>query len=171
MDAIDLLSQLGEVDDELIEDVNNAKPIPAIIKRILPITGGLVAAAVLVITIFQTGLVYRIFPVSGNCPVPTSSMTPTGSGTAQASIMVHGEIYEWEKMYNQKINIEIPEEWLKYGDIVRVNGEEPQNDCEFVSDFEASGEIYINPENDTEIYLLLNTGWFSKRFVVFKKSN
>lgn len=81
------------------------------------------------------------------------------------TVMVNDHLYEWRK--GAAIIKELPEDVVLYGDIIHVEGNAPQNNCEFVSTFDATGEIYTDENNSNLLYLKITTEWLENTFVIF----
>ena len=99
-----------------------------------------------------------------------STRPPKGGGTLPGdmevypTVMVDGKLYEWRK--GRAICETVPEDLVYYGRVIHVEGKRPQNDCEFVSTFDISGDIYICP-SDGCVYICVTTDWMEDTFVVF----
>lgn len=95
---------------------------------------------------------------------------PKGGGTLPGdmevypTVMVDGKLYEWRK--GSAIRYAIPEDCVYYGRVIHVEGKRPKNDCEFVSTFDVSGDIYTCP-SDGCVYICVTTDWMEDTFVVF----
>lgn len=83
-----------------------------------------------------------------------------GTGIYPA-VMVDGHFYKWRYLHGR------PKDSIYYGEIVHVDGKTPTKDCEFVSAFPVSGQIYIVPGNSERVYVYLTTEWMENQNVVF----
>jgi hypothetical protein len=103
--------------------------------------------------------------------IQTQQDNSTGPGTLPGAdeiyptIMVEGNLYEWRK--GAAISSELPDDCVYYGELIHVEGETPNNNNEFVSEFSVSGQIYTVPQTDTVVYLCLTTDWLENTVVVF----
>ena len=94
-----------------------------------------------------------------------------GAGTLRGdteiypTVMVNGQLYEWRK--GEAMCNELPNDSTYYGEITHIDGESPTKDCEFVSIFLVSGQIYTVSENGDYVYLCLTTDWLNETVVVF----
>lgn len=95
----------------------------------------------------------------------------SGAGTLMGdtgiypTVMVDGRLYEWRK--GPALCNGLPNDSVYYGEIIHVEGETPGNDCEFVSVFSVSGQIYTIVEDDEFICLCLTTDWLNETVVIF----
>ena len=94
-----------------------------------------------------------------------SAGTLMGDTEIYPTVMVNGRLYEWRK-YMALCN-GLPNDSIYYGEIAHVEGETPENDCEFVSVFSVSGQIYTIVENDEFVCLCLTTDWLNEAVVIF----
>ena len=88
-----------------------------------------------------------------------------GDSEIYPTVMVDGRLYEWRR-YMALCN-GLPNDCIYYGEIIHVEGETPGNDCEFVSAFPVSGQIYTILENDEFLCLSLTTNWLKEAVVAF----
>jgi len=96
---------------------------------------------------------------------PYAEGTLIGAEEIYPTVMVSGQLYEWRK--GSAIRSELPNNSVYYGDIAHVAGQTPMNDCEFVSVFSVSGQIYTVSEANNCVYLCLTTEWMNNTIVVF----
>lgn len=94
-----------------------------------------------------------------------SEGTLPGALEIYPTVMVNNHLYEWRK--GAAIAKELPDDTVLYGDITHVEGNAPQNDCEFVSTFDVTGEIYIIENNSNLVYLKITTEWLEDTIVIF----
>ena len=80
-------------------------------------------------------------------PHESSAGTLMGDTEIYPTVMVDGRLYEWRK--GRALCNELP------------------NDCEFVSVFSVSGQIYTIVENDEFVCLRLTTDWLNEAAVIF----
>lgn len=96
----------------------------------------------------------------------------TGWTNIFPTVKVNGQLYRW-KMALALIE-DFPESTVYYGDVKYVYGKTPRKDCEFMSVFMVSGEIYTVPDNDEYVYLRLTTDltpeWLNETVVIFELS-
>ena len=91
--------------------------------------------------------------------------TLMGADEIYPTVMVQGNLYEWRR--GAAICDELPKECVYYGEITHVEGQTPIKDCEFVSVFSVSGQIYTISENGACVYLCLTTDWMDDTIVIF----
>ncbi|MBR4725053.1 MAG: hypothetical protein IK071_04640 [Lachnospiraceae bacterium] len=87
-----------------------------------------------------------------------------GNSGIYPTVMVNGKLYEWH--WGIALCI-LPKDSVYYGEINHIDGKSPSKDCEFVSYFPVSGQIYTISENSDCVYLLLTTDWMENQAVVF----
>ncbi|MCR5206582.1 MAG: hypothetical protein K6E47_16255 [Lachnospiraceae bacterium] len=90
--------------------------------------------------------------------------TLLGASEIYPSVMVEGHAYEWRR---GRAIVGFPKDCVYYGEINHISGKKPNENCEFVSVFSVSGQIYTIPENADCVYLRLTTEWMEDRTVVF----
>ena len=99
------------------------------------------------------------------------NLNNNGTGTLMGdteiypTVMVNGQLYEWRK--GVAICDELPNDSVYYGEVTHIDEETPTKDCEFVSAFSVSGQIYTVLENENCVYLCLSTDWLNETIVVF----
>lgn len=91
--------------------------------------------------------------------------TLPGASKIYPTVMVDGRLYEWRK--GVAISYVQPTDSIYYGEVNHVDGNSPTKDCEFVSVFSVSGQIYVISENDNYVYLRLTTDWLDDVGVYF----
>ena len=105
---------------------------------------------------------YKVSPYVGGALTGMSKIYPT--------VKVNGQYYRWK----MTTILEPPENSAYYGDVKYVYGKNPRKDCEFMSVFVVSGEIYTVPDNDEYVYLRLTTDltpeWLNETVVIFELS-
>lgn len=95
------------------------------------------------------------------------------------TVLVDGEIYQW-RMGRAVMNEDVeghstydPQEFLQdmecYGEIIKGSGDHPEQDRELVCVFDASGSIYLDPNDEKVIYLWLTTDWFEDGVIAFDR--
>lgn len=99
---------------------------------------------------------------------PVVGVSPLTGGTdIYPTVMVEGQRYRWKSVPLE----DVPDDGVYYGDVTYVYGETPKKDCEFMSVFMVSGQIYTIPGNDESVYLRLTTdltpGWLNETVVIF----
>ena len=90
--------------------------------------------------------------------------TLLGASEIYPTVMVEGHAYEWRR---GRAIVGFPKDCVYYGEINHISGKKPTENCEFVSVFSVSGQIYTIPENADCVYLRLTTEWMEDRTVVF----
>lgn len=85
-----------------------------------------------------------------------------GEELVSAAVMVSGIIYEWDAECDA-----LPENAVLYGEIVCVDASVPENDCELVSEFDVTGEIYTSDSDDGAVYLVVTTNWLEETVIRF----
>ena len=92
----------------------------------------------------------------------------TGWTDIYPTVKVNGQLYQWKRLLIE----DFPENAVHHGDVKYVYGKTPRKDCEFMSVFVVSGEIYTVPDNDEWIYLRLTTDlspdWLNETVVIFE---
>ena len=101
---------------------------------------------------------------------PVVGISPLTGGTdIYPTVMVDGKLYEWRK--GRAICETVPDDGVYYGEVSYVYGKTPTKDCEFMSVFMVSGQIYTIPGNDELVYLRLTTDlspdWLNEKVVIF----
>ena len=91
--------------------------------------------------------------------------TLLGASKIYPTVMVDGRLYEWRR--GVAISNVQPTDSIYYGEVNHVDGNSPTKDCEFVSVFSVSGQIYVISENDNYVYLRLTTDWLDDVGVYF----
>lgn len=91
--------------------------------------------------------------------------TLIGDTEIYPTVMVNGQLYEWRK--GAAICDGLPNDCVYYGELTHIDGKTPIKDCEFVSVFSVSGQIYTISENNDCVYLCLTTDWLNETVVVF----
>lgn len=154
----ELFNVIGEMDEQKVAAagmaMNKKKSRPVWLKW-----GAMVACLCLVVGLTIPTILNTVNPNEG------SAGTLMGDTEIYPTIMVDGQLYEWRK--GAAICNELPNDSVYYGELTHVEGETPRNDCEFVSVFSVSGQIYTISENDKCVYLCLTTDWLNETFVVF----
>ena len=68
-----------------------------------------------------------------------------------------------------------PNEFLKdmvlYGEIIKGRGNHPEQDRELVCVFDASGKIYLDPNDENVVYLWITTDWLEDGVIAFDRVN
>ena len=99
-------------------------------------------------------------PVVGKSPL-------TGGTDIYPTVMVEGQRYKWKTTSLE----DVPDDGVYYGEVSYVYGKTPTKDCEFMSVFMVSGQIYTIPGNDELVYLRLTTDlspdWLNEEVVIF----
>ncbi len=158
------------MNDEYKDNQKTTKTRYAFLKKLIPAMAGILLIAIIAIVVGNTfphfNILTNILPHSGGPLLP-------GADKIYPTICVNGNLYEWTRMYAydwQEPQKEALKEWEYVGKLIHVDGKKPQNDCEFVSKFSATGDIYIDPKSDANIYVLIKTDWVDQEFVVFSKA-
>lgn len=154
MKSHELLDVIGEAQDSYLLDAKAPK------KKSTPVWVKWTAMAACIAIVIAFPMVWNLFNHSGG-----STGTLPGDIKIYPTVMVDGQLYEWRKgnaIYNQ-----LPSDCVYYGEISHVKGDTPLNDCEFVSTFSVSGQIYTCQESDKNIYLCLTTDWLNEVVVAF----
>lgn len=163
MTGFEFIENVSFVDDSIIFEAENwvrSKP-----HKIRYAVSAAVAAACLCLTI---GLAVN-YSKERNPPIeddkPQIEGVLPGSEEIYPTIMVDGTLYEW--LLGKALIDELPVGSTYYGKINHTNATTPENDCEFVSVFPASGRIFVDP-NKNLVYLELTTDWLEKQLVIFE---
>ena len=107
-----------------------------------------------------------------------------GEHTLYPKIAVNGEIYWWYKGENKwmlrhvfwkwkkpGVVSELPEDCVWYGEIKHVPGNKPTDDCEMVSIFPASGQIYVFPDDPSVCFVVITALALDREIVPFYYEN
>ena len=99
---------------------------------------------------------------------PVVGISPLTGGTdIYPTVMVEGQRYKWKTTSLE----DVPDDGVYYGEVSYVYGKTPTKDCEFMSVFMVSGQIYTIPGNDELVYLRLTTDlspdWLNEKVVIF----
>ena len=107
--------------------------------------------------------------------------TLPGADEIYPTILVDGECYQWRRgravMNEDAANHTDydPNDFLKdmvlYGEIIKGDGDHPELDRELVCAFDASGFIYLDPNDENVVYLWLATDWFEDSVIAFDRVN
>lgn len=162
MTGLEFMGKINYVDDDLIFEAENWVRSKA--RKISYMVGVGILAACLCLTI---GL--KINHTQGKDQLieknePYGCIIP-GGNKIYPTIMVDGTLYEWH--FGVGLVDELPAGSTYYGKIKHTDETTPQKDREFVSVFDASGRIFIDPDENL-IYLELTTDWLEKQLVVFE---
>ena len=87
-----------------------------------------------------------------------------GDSDIYPTVMVDGRLYEWRR--GRALHM-IPQDGEYYGEIIHADVKTPTKDCEFVSYFSVSGQIFTVPENSDSVYLRLTTDWMEDQGIIF----
>ena len=88
---------------------------------------------------------------------------PYGAGEIYPTVKVRGKLYEWHKgaaIYNR-----IPDGYIYYNEINHISGKVPVSECDFVSAFDATGQIYISGKEDA-VYIRMDADWLKSTVIV-----
>ena len=94
-----------------------------------------------------------------------SGGTLMGADEIYPTVMVDGKLYEWRR--GAAICDSLPDGSVYYGEVTHSAVQTPSENCEFVSVFPVSGQIYTVPDDGECVYLLLTSVWMSETVVVF----
>ena len=151
-----LLNVIGKIDDDLISGaVSNTKTK----KKTAWLKWGAMAACLCLVAVGV--MTWK----SVNTQPDNSAGTLMGADEIYPSVMVEEQLYEWRR--GVAICNELPNNCVYYGELTHVEGQTPTNNCEFVSVFSVSGQIYTLSENSDCVYICLTTEWMDKTVVVF----
>ena len=156
MKSHELLEVIGEAQDSYLLDAKapKKKSTPVWVKWVA------MAACLCLIVSFAIPTILDVLN-----PNKEGAGTLVGDTEIYPTVMVEGHLYEWRKgvaLCNQ-----LPNNSVYYGDITHIDGETPTKDCEFVSVFQVSGQIFTVSENNGCVYLCLTTDWLTETVVVF----
>ena len=103
------------------------------------------------------------------CGSGSESGGPTlpGSDEIYPAVMVEGSLYEWRR--GAAVLDKLPDSAEYVADIKHSGERTPAENDEFVSVFDAAGEIYAEPDDDALVYLLLSTDWMQEKAVIFDR--
>lgn len=162
MTGLEFMESINYVDDDLVFEAENWVRSNASKKRYM--FGAAIVAACLYLTIglstnyAQWGNHLAEKDELNGCLIP-------GGNEIYPTIMVDDILYEWR--FGVALIDELPVGSIYYGRIKHTNGTTPENNCELVSVFSASGRIFVDPNKDL-IYLELSTDWLEKQLVIFE---
>ena len=152
----DFAEVLGDINENYIQEAETIKRSK---KPVWPKWGAMAACLCLVIGLTMPTVLNMLNPKDD------SAGTLMGDTEIYPTVMVDGQLYEWRK--GAAIRAELPNNSAYYGEVTHVEGKTPRNNCEFVSVFSVSGQIYTISENDECVYLCLTTDWLNETVVVF----
>ncbi len=162
MTGIGIIESINYVDDDLIFEVENW--VRSKERKIGYMVGAGILAACLCLTIGLTVNSAKERNNSIESNVINGSTLP-GADEIYPTIMVNSTLYEWR--FGVALVNELPIGSTYYGEIKHTNGTTPENDCELVCTFAASGRIFTDPGEDI-IYLELTTSWLEKQLIIFE---
>ena len=91
------------------------------------------------------------------------------------SVMINNKIFIWKEMVNHKdefgnivISQELPQGYTYLADLEHIDGDKLYQNYQFISEFDISGKIYINPSTPDLACLCVTTSWLQDAFVYFK---
>ena len=94
-----------------------------------------------------------------------SAGTLPGAAEIYPAVMVENRLYEWRR--GAAIAQTLPQDSVYYGEIRHAGGKTPNGNGEFVSTFDAAGQIYTRPDDPNSVYLVLTTDWMKETVVAF----
>lgn len=162
MTGIGFMESINYVDDDLIFEAENW--VRSKSRKICYTVGAGILAACLCLAIGLTVNSAQNRNNSIESNVIGGSTLP-GADEIYPTIMVNGTLYEWR--FGVALVDELPIGSTYYGKINHTNGTVPENDCELVCTFAASGRIFTDPGEDI-IYLELTTSWLEKQLIIFE---
>lgn len=163
MTGLDFIESVNYVDDSLIFEAENWVRSKA--RKISYMFGAGILAACLCLTIGLTANYAKERNHTTESDDPINGWTIPGADKIYPTVMVDGTLYEW--LLGIAIIDELPVGSTYYGKINHSDAATPENDCEFVSVFPASGRIFVDPDKDL-VYLELTTDWLEKQLVIFE---
>ncbi len=103
------------------------------------------------------------------CKQDSVSGGPTlpGADEIYPTVMVEEELYEWR--HGKAILEKLPDNSTHYASIEHSDKEIPSENNEFVSTFDATGDIYTIPNDNSCVYLRISTDWMEESVVIFDK--
>lgn len=81
------------------------------------------------------------------------------------TVLVNGKMYEWKQ--NDAVVDSLPADCIYCGKINHIGSNTPENNCDFVSDFFAVGEVYIDSSIDL-VYIKIKTDWLDGCIAIFE---
>ncbi len=82
--------------------------------------------------------------------------------------MVNGQIYTWTYMAGPGFAVPIPIDLVYLAEFEHIEGETLTEDYQLIADFEITGEIYVDPNDEEDyLYLLVTTDWLDEAYVLF----
>ena len=100
-----------------------------------------------------------------SAPHEDGAGTLMGDTEIYPTVMVKGRLNEWRR--GTALCNGLPNDSIYYGETIHVEGDTPENDCEFVSAFSVSGQIYTIVEDDEFVCLCLTTDWLNEAVLIF----
>ena len=152
----ELYEVIGEIDEKYIKDAHSTVKMKS---YLVWIKRGAVAACLCL----AIGLAILIKMNKQNADDVAGTLM--GASEIYPTVMVNGNLYEWRR--GRAICSDVPSDSIYYGDIIHVGGQIPAKDCEFVSAFTVSGQIYTISGKSDCVYLRLSTDWMNDKIVVF----
>lgn len=89
--------------------------------------------------------------------------TLPGATEITPAVMVNGKIYAWDGMADGGI----PDGYIYVSELTHVEGTVLSEDGQFISTFDARGQIYTHPDRPDQVYIQITTDWLDEEFVKF----
>ena len=110
--------------------------------------------------------------LGSGCIKPPSSWY---GGEIYPSVMINNSVFTWKQLVVEEDEFGIPlkSEYLPEGytylaDIEHIEGDKLYQNYQFISEFDISGKIYINPSTPDLACLCVTTSWLQDTFVYFE---
>lgn len=173
MNGTEFLENINYLDDDLISGAENWV-YPHVHKKRY-IIGAAALTACLCLTVGLTVNYYKTRNIPSESGVSLVKDSDPGLNGGDGvlpgmneiypTIMVNGTLYEWR--FGVAVIDEMPAGSAYYGKIRHIDKKTPEKDREMVSVFDASGGIFIDPDQDL-VYLELTTDWLTKQLIIFE---
>ena len=102
-------------------------------------------------------------PVADTDVAAAGGATLPGATEINPSVMVNGKIYTWVGI----VDTGIPDGYLYVSDLTHIEGDVLSEDGQFISTFDAKGQIYAHPDRPDRVYIQITTDWLEGNLVQF----
>ena len=105
-------------------------------------------------------------PLPDEAREQSDGCTLPGATEINPAVMVNGQVYTWTGMANSGI----PDGYNYVSDLTHIEGDVLSEDGQFISTFEARGQIYAHPDRPDRVYIQITTDWLDGEYVEFSLS-
>ena len=102
-------------------------------------------------------------PLPDEAREQSDGCTLPGATEINPAVMVNGQVYTWAGMANSGI----PDGYNYVSDLTHIEGDVLSEDGQFISTFEARGQIYSHPDRPDRVYIQITTDWLQEKLVQF----